>query len=1569
MPFTNSGSDDSFCGGSTFWNTTAIRSSSYPKLSECFQQTALTFIPCGWLWLTAGFHIGYLRRHTRVISLPMTWLHTARLFVALTLGLASGIHLFLPLEEDQRFPASFFVSQSLWLITYLLACILMVYSRICGVMSPCVIVLFWLLTTVSHIVPIYSVIIQEAYHHALMRFAIELVTFALILIEFALHLAGDIEVHLIHATSYKDPCPVMSSSFISKLTYSWMFRLLYQGFRSTLVLKDIFDLPGYMQSRNNVPAFMDAWNQEFSKRTDLRHNKYQIGHPFSINGKDVIIPNYQSSTDGKTITPTQPTKGTCHPQPAVLDNASKIECQQGKTPSLIRALVKVFCLPLLKAQVVGVMADALLYANPLLLGRLISYIEAKDERPKWEGYALAASFFAVVLTSSVLSSYRFYTCTCIGDRVKTVLAAAVYKKSLTMNAEGRRNFTVGNVVNLMTVDCQRFRDLITKLYALFSWPVQISIAFFLLYNVLGIAFVAGIITLLLLMPTNAKLTTSLKGIQIRQMALKDQRIKLVNEILNGIKVLKLYAWEPSFQKKILEVRRHEVLELRKAAVLNSINSLCWVISPVLVTVTSFVAYVLITGDSLTPSKAFVAMSVIHTMKAPMDTLPALISQIVQCQVSLKRLHKYLTGGDLDEADSGQSSDDFPIQVKEATLTWDRTTTPVLQNITMSIPRGKLVAVVGPVGAGKSSLLSAALGEMEQLTGQRSMSGQAAFVPQQAWIQNMTLQNNILFEKPLEEDFYTKVIEACALEADIELLPDGDQTEIGEKGINLSGGQRQRVSLARAVYQDADVYLLDDPLSAVDAQVGRHIFQNVIGPHGIIRDKTRLMVTHGVHWLPLVDIIIVMDHGKITETGTYEELMNRGGHFSHFVRNFLLENQDEDVQEPDVLELPGEIKDDAVRGMSQENQSGLHTRHIQNQSIRQRQRKKHEAATGGDTLCDKSISPNGATETPPKAGTTEKRPKPLIDEEKVQKGQIRKAVFSAMLRAFGYLPVIVACFFLIFYNGANVASGLWLSEWTNDDYLKNETYKGTGKYTSDTYRYLGVYSVLALTQVLGNGVFVMLVFVQMVTASQRLHNLMLNSILHQSMVFFDTTPAGRILNRFSRDVDIMDVLIGRQLWMAVFTGLNMSVTLIIISYSTPLFLAVLPPIVFIYILFQRFYIRSSRQFRRLESTSRSPILSHFTDTIHGAGSIRAYGVGRRFYSQFQDSVDNNLRCTFVTESARRWLKVRLEFLSSVMVFFACLFAVTSHGVSASLVGLSITYALQITESLNQLIQHITMLETNSVSCERLVEYINLPHEPEWVQPDRRPPPGWPARGRIAFHGYSTRYRPHLDVVLRDITFTVEAGQKIGVVGRTGAGKSSLSVALFRMIEASGGSILIDDVDVSTIGLHDLRAGLTILPQDPVLFSGTVRFNLDPIDLHSDAALWEALDYVHLGTCLREWAGQLEYVCEENGQNLSVGQRQLMCLARSLLRKTRILVLDEATAAVDLETDALLQDTIREAFRDCTVLTVAHRLNTVIDYDKILVLGNGEILEYGDPGELLADTSGAFYNLAKESGLVP
>uniref|UniRef100_A0A2C9KB02 ABC-type glutathione-S-conjugate transporter n=1 Tax=Biomphalaria glabrata TaxID=6526 RepID=A0A2C9KB02_BIOGL len=1546
---------ESFCGNSVFWNISLLTENSYPEFSRCFQQTALTFIPCGWLWLTAPIYILYLKKHTQFLVLPRTWRSIIRLVLAFTLALVSGFHMLVPLENegnDESYPPSFYVSQSVWSASYLFVSVIMILSQRSGVPSPCVVFIFWALSLVSYIIPTYTLAIQEVYAENFSHFALVVTTFALIVCEFLMQCLGDTQVYLTEPVTNGVPCPMFRSSFVSRITFSWVFRLVYTGYKKTVVLADIFDVPILMQCRHNVPDFMEAWLKELKRTRPSKKKKLDLSFAYK-NGSGGLVKN------GK------PKRDELNERSKLLpEKSSSEEKAKGEKPSLYMVLAKVFYLPLFKAQIVGLIGDLTVFLNPLLLDQIIAYVENKSQYPVWQGYVLACSFFAISFLSSLMNNYRFYHCNNIGMEVKTVLTAAVYKKSLTMNADSRRKFTVGTIVNLMAVDCPRFQDLTTQLFVLISWPIQISIAFYMLYETLGIAFIAGIVVLSLLIPTNTKLSTISRRAQAKQIIYKDQRIKLFNEILNGVKVLKLYAWEESFRNKILGFRHQEIIQLRKAAIYQSVQTLCWLLAPILVTACTFIAYVLITDNSLTPSKAFVAMNLFNTIRQPMNTLPMLISQMILCHVSMERLREYLSGEDLEEKKSSGSSKEFPIVMKNCTYSWDRSMPPVLKNISVKIPQGQLVAVVGQVGVGKSSLLSAFLGEMETDEGLCSVQGSIAYVPQQAWIQNMTLRANVLFEKPMDKKYYQKVIHACALEPDIELLPGGELTEIGEKGINLSGGQKQRISLARAVYHKADIYLLDDPLSAVDAHVGKHIFEKVLGPKGVIRKKTRILVTHGIHWLPLVDSIIVMDQGQITESGTYQELMSHDGPFANFVRTYLMEHEDEELNDPEVQKLKEQMLEQVSAVTSDEEHTSVRLRRsMSGQKERQISRSTSMKLTQSSV---QSGTESNLVKKPNAGGA--RGAHQLIEEERTEKGKVRMAVFVTLLKAFGYISAAMVPVTLILYNGFNIWTGIWLSDWTDDPFLRNDSNIGTEDYTSKTYYYLGIYSAMTLAQVITNAGFILLIYVQFVNASRRLHNSMLDTILHQPMSFFDTTPLGRILNRFSRDVDVLDSNLSRQLRMVLQTFSSILGIVIVISYTTPIFLAVVAPIFVIYVLFQKFYIPSSRQFRRLESTTRSPIFSHFSETLSGASSIRAYNVCDRFFQDSQNQVDVNNKCFFASGSAARWLRIRLEILGNMIVLFAGLFAVISDDVTGSLVGLSITYALQITIAMNLMIQNITDLESNSVSLERIIEYTEFGLEPDWINPDSRPPANWPSHGQIVFDNYSTRYRAQLDLVLKNVSFTVKAGEKIGIVGRTGAGKSSLSLALFRLIEAAGGRILVDNVDISSIGLHDLRSKLTILPQDPVLFSGTMRFNLDPFDTHSDEAIWQALKNAHLSDFVRELPGQLEYVCEEGGQNLSVGQRQLVCLARSLLRKTKVLILDEATAAVDLETDFLLQNTIREAFKDCTVLTVAHRLKTVIDYDKILVLSNGEIMEYGSPSELLQNKEGMFYSMAKESNIV-
>ncbi|KAK3703287.1 hypothetical protein RRG08_017331 [Elysia crispata] len=847
-----------------------------------------------------------------------------------------------------------------------------------------------------------------------------------------------------------------------------------------------------------------------------------------------------------------------------------------------------------------------------------------------------------------------------------------------------------------------------------------------------------------------------------------------------------------------------------------------------------------------------------------------------------------------------------------------------------------------------------LGEMEKLQGTVSVKSSIAYVPQQAWIQNATLRDNILFGTEHNSRAYDKVIEGCALTSDLDILPGGDMTEIGEKGINLSGGQKQRVSLARAVYSDADIYLLDDPLSAVDSHVGKHIFDKVISHKGMLKRKTRVLVTHGIHWLPQVDHILVVTDGRISESGSYEELLSHDGDFAQFLKTYLTQEEEPEDEDPEIAAVRAQILErvDSVTSdtAATSGDEMISSRRRASRSL------SRQFSKSGDKILEKK------KEEKPKAVSR------LTEEEKAEIGKVALAVFLDYFKAIGIIATAAFFFFFACYQAVNVYSSIWLSQWTADSTLQNVSLAGTSEYNDKNEMYLGVYGGLGAAQAVLILFYAVIAATRMVRAAGALHYNMLANIMRSPMVFFDTTPSGRILNRFSRDVETIDSIIPQMLrsWMSTFFG-TLS-TVIVISYSTPIFMVVILPLGLLYYLIQRFYIPTSRQLKRIESTTRSPIYTHFSETITGAASIRAYKATDRFILQSEEKVDKNLKYYFGGIASNRWLSVRLEFLGNLLVLSAAMFAVVSENVNQSLVGLSVSYALQITGGLNWLVRMTTDLETNIVSVERVKEYMETPTEAAWVNPFRRPPSNWPTEGAVSFIDYKMRYRDGQDPVLKGISCNINGGEKIGIVGRTGAGKSSMTVSLFRLIEALSGSIIVDGTNIGDIGLHDLRSRITILPQDPVLFSGTLRMNLDPFDTYDDPTIWRALEHAHLKTFVEGTPTGLNYQCGEGGQNLSVGQRQLVCLARSLLRKTRILVLDEATAAVDMETDDLIQATIRSQFTDCTVLTIAHRLNTIMDYDRIMVLANGEIKELDTPAALLEDKNSMFYSMAKDANLV-
>ncbi|XP_040290618.1 canalicular multispecific organic anion transporter 1-like isoform X2 [Bufo bufo] len=1318
--------------------------------------------------------------------------------------------------------------------------------------------------------------------------------------------------------------------------------IVVKGYRRPLVMEDLWDLKEEDQTKPIYEEFDKTMKAEVAKARNAMEKRRNKRKP-----KDGTIEmNGLSKAQSEDVLVEEEKK-------KMKESVSKDYPKSW----LYKTLIKTFYNVLLQSAFFKFVHDILVFVSPQILKAMVSFTSNPEEY-LWKGFFYAILLLVTAVIQSLCLQQYFQGCFVLGMRVRTTLTAAVYKKALTVSNATRKESTVGETVNLMSADAQKFMDLTNFIHLIWSSPLQIIISVVFLWAELGPSVLAGLGVMILLIPINAVLATKSRTFQMKNMKNKDKRLKIMSEILNGIKILKLYAWEPSFEKQVQEIREKELKDMLRFAYLFSVSVFVFNCAPFLVSVASFAVYVVIDPSNvLNAEKAFTSISLFNVLSFPLSMLPMLISNMVQANVSCARLEKYLGGEDLDNsAISNDPTVDAAIQFSNATFTWEPGTSPAVKNVNLDIKEGHLVAVVGGVGSGKSSLVSAMLGEMDHVYGHINIKGSVAYVPQQAWIQNATLRDNILFGSSLDEARYQRVLEACALLPDLQMLPGGDMSEIGEKGINLSGGQKQRVSLARAVYQNTDIYILDDPLSAVDAHVGKHIFEKVVGPNGLLKNKTRILVTHGVSFLKHTDEIVVLVNGAITETGSYKTLLANNGAFAEFLRTYakqdntkdseptvLLNAEDEEDGGEDPTDQAAEVAQDTVtRTLRREN--SLHRRKLGSMNGTLRRSLRDVAKNKGED--EKKIAQG----------------QQLIEKETVETGKVKFSLYLKYLHAVGWVYSSWILGTYILQNVAFVGQNIWVSDWTSDAV----TYFNQSYPTSQRDMRVGVYGALGVAQ----GIFVFLsaflVAAGTVRASRLLHTQLLQNILHVPMQFFDTTPTGRIVNRFAKDIFTVDETIPMSFrnWLDCFLGVIF--TLLIICLATPIFAAVIIPLAIFYYFVQRFYVTTSRQLRRLDSVTRSPIYSHFGETVSGLSVIRAYRHQQRFIQHNEDNLDINQKSVYSWIVSNRWLAIRLEFVGNLTVFFAALFAVLARGtIDGGTVGLSISSALNITQTLNWLVRMTSELETNIVAVERVDEYIKAENEAEWTT-QKRPPQNWPDRGVVQFVDYKARYRSELDLVLHGISCTVDSMEKVGIVGRTGAGKSSLTNCLFRIIEAAGGKIIIDGLDIATIGLHDLRNKLTIIPQDPVLFSGTLRMNLDPFDQYTDEEVWKALELSHLKPYVEELQEKLFYEVSEGGENLSVGQRQLVCLARALLRKSKILIMDEATAAVDLETDNLIQRTIRSEFADCTVLTIAHRLHTIMDSNKVMVLDSGKIIEYGSPNDLLV-RKGHFASMARDAGI--
>lgn len=1161
-----------------------------------------------------------------------------------------------------------------------------------------------------------------------------------------------------------------------------------------------------------------------------------------------------------------------------------------------------------------------------------------------------------------------------------------------------------SIINLAAVDARRISDFTSFSYLIPLSIFKVIIGCTFLVQILGWkpAF-AGMAVSVLITPLNVYAAKKYTGAQDKLMKLRDSKMAIITEVLQGIRQIKFSALEEQWQNKIGQARNSELSALWTAFLFDVVLMAIWIIGPLGLSAVSLTVYALMNGG-LSASVAFTAMSVFGSLELSLAILPELISDGLEAKISADRIGVYMA---LEEKIVNTVPADV-ISFENASVAWPADHTQpneedeeedrfTLQDLHLSFPPKGLSVISGRTGSGKSLLLSSILGECDVLQGTIKVpvpppiksrfdhhansenwiiDSAIAYVAQIPWIENATIKSNILFGLPYNEARYRETLTACALTKDLEMLPDGDLTDIGANGVNLSGGQRWRVSFARALYSRAGLLVMDDIFSALDAHTGRYVFQNALT--GLLGEgRTRILVTHHVALcLPRTDYSVLLENGCVKYAGTIEELRK-----SNHLKDILREEQAAAEQDHDAAtEETDDLLDPEETGLQ-----------------------KVISNTPRQTQPDQYLN----------NGTAKKAdPKKFIEDEKREVGSINLSVYRKYIAlAFNPFTFVITISIFLGYATLMIGRGWWINVWAGDSsrtqahaeqihtLLQQSFARPTPVHDDNNLKlYLGVYIAISLVATTLGTLRYFFIFSASIRASRNFFNGLTFAVLRAPLRWLDTVPLGRILNRFTSDFHLIDSRIGYD--VAFFIGSMLEVGGVMVAgiLVSPLVI-VLAAILLIFCLKLAFtYLAGAREIKRLESTAKSPVFEQFGSSLAGLITIRAFSKTDTFIDIIYDKINDHAQAWWVMWLFNRWLGIRMNLIAAVFSTLTAALVVFLPGISAPLAGFALSFALQCNSAIAFALRHYANIELNMNAAERVIEYSNIELE---SQGGVDAPAAWPTEGRLEVSDLVVGYAPDLPPILKGLSFTVEKNQRVGVVGRTGAGKSSLTLALFRFLEARKGQILIDGLDVSKIKLHDLRSRLAIIPQDPVLFSGTVRSNLDPFDEYGDSELYDALARVHLiassdddatltsqvasprqpggtGSTTPDTATvqqantnvftSLSAPISEGGLNLSQGQRQLLCLARAIVARPKLMVLDEATSAVDMETDALIQQSIRAEFgrNATTLLVIAHRLSTIADFDRILVMDAGKAVEFGPPSELMQIENGVFKNLVDNSG---
>lgn len=1237
--------------------------------------------------------------------------------------------------------------------------------------------------------------------------------------------------------------------------------------------------------------------------------------------------------------------------------------QKNRKPSLLLALITAFWPEYTMLAIIMILMNVFSLLEPLMLGNLLNYFRNDSDITKDQAFIYAGAIVICIFATTLLNNQYIMGAFHDGMKVRAAACALIYRKSLRLSKTALGETASGKIVNLLSNDVSRFDLVSIFIHHMWASPIITFIVTYFLWAEAGWAGLIGIATVFVVVPIQGY-TGKLSAVYRKATALKtDERVRLMDEILSGIQVIKMYAWEKPFAKLIKFARKAELKIITKSSYVRGLY-MTFNLFTTRVALFSTLITLALTDKPITASAAFVLMSYLNLVSHTMSQMFVRgISEMAELIVAIHRLEEFMLNDEFDaqkplSISDNNEEDKYIVKLQDLTVKWNaRLSDTALDNINLSVRKGMLVGIIGPVGSGKSSLLQTILGELELVSGKINLNGTISYASQEPWVFAATVRQNILFGADYDKKRYSDVVKACALEKDFDQFSNGDLTIVGDRGASLSGGQKARINLARAIYREADIYLLDDPLSAVDIHVSKHLYDLCI--NGYLCDKTRILVTHQVHHLKDADHIIIFNNGKIENEGSFKELSESDNLYAKLL-----------TSEPEISEEEKQKLTEYARA----------DRKMSVKSI------KSLASALSELSIPEAILAEQDEDDDEKEDEPEIKMKDLQEES--SKGKVHGSLLLKYFFAGGnccFVFTVIALYLLA--QGAAMGVDYFVSFWVKVEELKttNLNLTATGNnvnnitsdveisplnvfdalhWERDTFIYIYGGLVLALFFLALSRS--MLFYKLTMICSQKLHDSIFSSVVRAPMRFFDTNTGGRILNRFSKDIGSVDELLPKAILDASQLILMALGSIVLITVVNPMFLIVVVVIGAISLVLRSIFLRTSKNIKRLEGIMRSPVFTHLNATLNGLTTIRAFGAQNILRDEFDKHQDSHTSAWFMyiaASSAFGFCMDLLCFIFITLITFSFLTFGEDIGLSGGEVGLAITQAISLSMMVQWGLRQSAEVANQLMSVERVLEYKQLPAEKEPVNP-KNPPSSWPDKGEVIFEDMGLKYDEEGALVLKHLDLTIKPNEKVGIVGRTGAGKSSLISALFRLANVEG-KIKIDEMNTQDIPLETLRSNISIIPQDPVLFSGTLRYNLDPFDQYNDDTLYKAIEDVEL----RDPANiinRLENRVMDRGANYSVGQRQLICLARAIIRNNKILMLDEATANVDPQTDALIQKTIRKKFADCTVLTVAHRLNTIMDSDKVLVMDSGTMVEFDHPHNLLQNPNSVFYNMVQESG---